>query len=104
MDGDLSGYFDNVIFEDNTFNGTVDLKSGKDSKIISNHFISGGSYAFYNFNDSEIGSNTFDNSDIYFSGNNLDISEKEAKKFGLRVFNTDVNFDNQINNAIKYLI
>jgi len=30
--------------------------------------------------------------------------EKEAKKFGLRVFNTDVNFDNQINNAIKYLI
>lgn len=30
--------------------------------------------------------------------------EKEAKKFGLKVFNTDTKFTNQINNAIKYLI
>lgn len=30
--------------------------------------------------------------------------EKEAKKFGLQVFNTDTNFNEQINNAIKYLI
>jgi 2-phosphoglycerate kinase len=30
--------------------------------------------------------------------------EKDAKKFGLQVFNTDTNFDGQINNAIKYLI
>jgi len=103
LDGDLSGYFDNVIFEDNTFNGTVDLKSGKDSKIISNHFISGGSYAFYNFNDSEIGSNTFDNSDIYFSGNNLDISENEFKGMGgLSIGGTSDNvnfFDNTLTNS-----
>jgi 2-phosphoglycerate kinase len=32
------------------------------------------------------------------------IFEREAKKFGLRVFNTDSQFASQINNAIKYLI
>jgi len=30
--------------------------------------------------------------------------EKEAKKFGLRIFNTEAKFNNQINAAIKYLI
>jgi len=30
--------------------------------------------------------------------------EKEAKRFGLRVFNTDTDFIDQINIAIKYLI
>lgn len=30
--------------------------------------------------------------------------EKEAKKFGLRVFNTDTDFNEQINCAIKHLI
>lgn len=30
--------------------------------------------------------------------------EREAKKFGLKVFNTDINFNGQINSAIKYLI
>ncbi len=31
------------------------------------------------------------------------IFEKEAKKFGLQIFNTDVNFNKQINKAVLYL-
>ncbi len=30
--------------------------------------------------------------------------EKEAKKLGLRIFNTDINFNSQISDAIKHLI
>ena len=30
--------------------------------------------------------------------------EKEAKKFGLKVFNTDINFNIQVDSAIEYLI
>lgn len=32
------------------------------------------------------------------------IFEREAKKFGLKMFNTDTNFNNKISGAIKYLL